>query len=155
MSEAIARVAHAGIAEVLDQAPPFSRLTRAQRGRIAQISEIVDYPSQCDLYRLGDVAEQVYVLVRGVVRFRLELGDRSTSAGGPIKSGDFFGWAAVVRGGTRRRVATASCVTGCSVLAINGDKLLQLMDQDTAIGYAVMTHVNFLITSTLTALAAG
>jgi toluene monooxygenase system ferredoxin subunit len=155
MIEAVAKLGNPGIVEVLEQAPPFSTLTRAQRSRIAQISELVDYPSQCDMYRLGDDADCVYVLVRGVVRFKLELGDRSTPAGDVIRSGEFFGWAAMVRGGTRRRVGTASCVTACSVLAIHGDKLLQLMDQDNAIGYAVMTHVNVLVTSTLTALAAG
>jgi CRP-like cAMP-binding protein len=140
--------------EILEQAAFFSSLTPAQRGRIAQIGDLLDYPSKCDIYKLGDKAECCYVLVRGVVRFKLELAGRSTPAGDFIRSGDLFGWAALLRNG-QRRMGTASCVTPCSVLPINGDKLLQLMDADNTMGYRVMTQVSLLITSTLTALAAG
>ena len=154
MIEAAAKLAGASIPEVLEQASMFCTLTRAQRGHIAQIATLVDYPSRCDIYRLGDVAECTYVLVHGVVRFKLQLGDRSTPAGDLIRSGELFGWSGIVRN-ARRRMGTASCVTPCTILAIDGDRFLQLMDQDSAVGYAVMSHVNVLITSTLTALAAG
>ncbi|MEO5766563.1 MAG: cyclic nucleotide-binding domain-containing protein [Casimicrobiaceae bacterium] len=153
-TEAVARLSGPAVQEILAQALPFSTLTRSQRGHIAQLSEFVDYPSQCEMYKLGDSADCCYVLVRGVVRFKLQLGDRWTPAGDLIRSGELFGWAAVVRD-ARRRMGTGSCMTACTVLAINGDKLLQLMDDDNAIGYAVMSHVNLLITSTLTSLAAG
>ncbi len=154
MTGAVAKRAGSGNLEILEQARFFSTLTRTQRREIAQIAKLLDYPSQCDIYQLGDDAASCYVLVRGVVRFSLGAAGRSTSAGDFIRSGDLFGWAALVRNAQRRN-GTASCVTTCSVLAIDGGELLHLMDLDNAMGYAVMTQVSLLITSTLTALAAG
>jgi CRP-like cAMP-binding protein len=53
------------------------------------------------------------------------------------------------------RIATASCVTPCTVLAIDGDTLNDLMEQDTALGFQLMKQLNLLVTRTLTAFAAG
>jgi len=154
MTGAVAKLAGSSNLEILDQARFFSTLTGAQRDRIARIAKLVDYPSQRDIYKLGDKAACCYVLVRGVVRFKLEAAGRSTSAGDFIRSGDLFGWSALVRN-AQRRMGTATCVAACSVLTIDGDEILHLMDRDTAMGYAVMAQVSLLMTSTLTALAAG
>ena len=154
MTGAVAKLAGSSNLEILDQSSFFSTLTRAQRGRIAQIAKLVNYPIQGEIYKLGEQAACCYVLVQGIVRFKLEAAGRSTSAGDFIRSGDVFGWSALVRN-AQRRLGTASCVTACSILAIDGNEILKLMDRDTAMGYAVMTQVSQLMTSTLTALAAG
>lgn len=154
MTETVERRVQSSNLEILEQARFFSSLRPTQRSQVAQISKVVDYPIRCDIYQLGDKATFCYVLARGVVRFRLEAAGRSTTAGDFIRSGDLFGWAALVRNAQRRN-GTASCVTACSVLAIDGGELLELMDRDSEMGYVVMTQVSLLITSTLTALAAG
>jgi CRP-like cAMP-binding protein len=65
-----------------------------------------------------------------------------------------FGWAALVKN-ARHRIATAQAITPCTVLAINGEQLLFLMDQDHTLGFRVMTRLNELITGNLTAFASG
>ncbi len=106
------------------------------------------------VYSLGHVAANFYVLIDGVVRFNLTLGSRHASAGEFIVRGDVFGWAALVEG-AQHRIATASCITPCTVLAIDGNQLLKLMDRDHDIGYHLMKKLAILITSKMTAFAAG
>ena len=64
---------------------------------------------ETDIYTLGDAANHCYVLVRGMVRFALPLGKRTAAVGEIIRSGELFGWAALIRG-AQRRMGTASCV---------------------------------------------
>ena len=94
------------------------------------------------------------MLVRGIVRFNLALGNRTASAGEIIRTGEFFGWAALIRS-AQSRIATASCMTSCSVVAIEGEALLNRMDRDHSLGYAIMSRVSLLIASTITALVTG
>jgi CRP-like cAMP-binding protein len=140
--------------EVIEQASFFSSLTTSQRRRVASVAKAVEFASRKDIYNLGDEAQCCYVLVRGVVRFNLALGNRTAAAGEIIRSGELFGWAAMIRT-AQRRIATASCVTDCSVVAIEGNALLRLMDDDHSLGYAIMSRVSLLITSTITALVTG
>ena len=115
---------------------------------------MVEFPSERDIYTLGERADYCYVLVRGMVRFNLRLGNRTAAAGEILRQGDLFGWAALIRT-AQRRIATASCATPCVIVAIEGDALLRLMDQDHSLGYAIMSRVSLLITSTITALVTG
>lgn len=154
MSEAVASLAGSSPSEVIEQASFFSSLTALQRSRVAGIAKALEFPSRADIYKLGDKAEYCYVLVRGMVRFNLALGNRTASAGEIIRRGELFGWAALIRT-AQRRIATASCVTKCGVVAIEGDALLSLMDADHSIGYAIMSRVSLLITSTITAFVTG
>jgi CRP-like cAMP-binding protein len=140
--------------EVIEQASFFASLTTSQRRRVASVGKMVEFPSHRDIYKLGDEAQCCYVLVRGVVRFNLALGNRTAAAGAIIRSGELFGWAALIRN-AQRRIATASCVTDCGVVAIEGNSLLRLMDDDHSLGYAIMSRVSLLITSTITALVTG
>src|SRR4051812_39220107 len=103
--------------DVLGDVRLFSTLRRVQRDRIAQIAKHIEYPKQGDIYKLGDRADCCYVLVDGVVQFKLQLGDRFTPAGNLIRRGELFGWAALLRG-AQRRVGMATCLTACSILAI-------------------------------------
>ncbi|MCZ7598508.1 MAG: hypothetical protein M5U09_13405 [Gammaproteobacteria bacterium] len=51
-----------------------------------------------------------------------------------------FGWAALVDE-RPRRVATASCLEPTVLLAIDGRRLLEILEQDTASGFTVMRRL--------------
>ena len=139
---------------VLDQARFFAGLAPAQRARIADMARLQSFPQDTPIYLVGDSVEDFYVLADGTVRFTLGLGKRETSAGEIIRRGDVFGWAAMVEGHSHR-IATAHCLTACEVVAINGTKLLALMERDHSTGYALMKALAALLTSELVAFAAG
>jgi toluene monooxygenase system ferredoxin subunit len=140
--------------EVLGQARFFSGLDRGQRVRVAALARVVRYPADTRIYSLGDPADDFYVLADGMVRFTLGVGRRDTSAGEIIRRGEVFGWAALVET-TQRRIATAYCLTPCAVIALPGAGLGALMEGDHTLGYALMKQLSILLTSELTAFAAG
>lgn len=141
-------------AAVLGQARFFSGLSKAQLERVAALGRMRTFPQDTRIYTIGDAVDYFYVLAEGMVRFTLGLGKRDTTAGDIIRRGDVFGWAPLVEGHTRR-IATAYCLTACTVVAIDGAELVALMDADLGLGYAIMKKLAVLLTSELTSFAAG
>jgi toluene monooxygenase system ferredoxin subunit len=141
-------------AAVLGQARFFSGLSAAQLGRVAALGRMRTFPQDTRIYTIGDAVDYFYVLAEGMVRFTLGLGKRDTTAGDIIRRGDVFGWAPLVEGHSRR-IATAYCLTACSVVAIDGNELVALMDAELGLGYALMKKLAVLLTSELTSFAAG
>jgi toluene monooxygenase system ferredoxin subunit len=139
---------------ILARASFFRRMTPEQRAVLASLTELQELPAGTEIYKVGDEASFLYVLVDGMVRFSLPMGQRQATAGEIIRRGEVFGWAALIEG-AQRRIATASCITACTALAIDGRLLIRLMANDHSLGYAVMREVSLLISSTLTAYAAG
>jgi CRP-like cAMP-binding protein len=132
----------------------FSGLTQAQHAAIAALGRIEHYRQDDHIYSLGDAAHDCYVLVDGTVRFSIGLGNRRTAAGQVLHRGEVFGWAALVDGAPTR-IASAVCLTACTVLAINGEQLLLMMESDHTMGFRLMKQLNVLITGNLTAFASG
>jgi toluene monooxygenase system ferredoxin subunit len=132
----------------------FGRLDRAQLERVAAIGRVLSFPQDTRIYTIGDKVDDFYVLAEGTVRFTLGLGKRETAAGDIIRRGEVFGWAALVEGYSRR-IATAYCLTACEVVALDGAALRAFMDADPLAGYLVMKQLAVLLTSELTAFAAG
>jgi CRP-like cAMP-binding protein len=154
VSAALGTTLAPGDLEVLGQARFFSGLDRARLARVAKLARVERYPADTRIYSLGDPVDHFYVLAEGMVRFTLGIGRRDTSAGEIIRRGEVFGWAALVET-TPRRIATAYCLTPCAVIALPGTGLAALMDGDHTLGYALMKQLSILLTSELTAFAAG
>lgn len=140
--------------DILSQTAFFAELDLQQRQLIARLCRLVEYPQDSQIYSLGEHADDFYILIDGMVRFSIALGNRQTSAGEVIRRGEVFGWAAIIEH-AQSRIATALCLTPCSVLAVNGNQLLELMENDHSLGYRILKQLNFLVTGKLTAFAAG
>jgi len=142
------------VVSILSASTFFADLTSEQLGSLAPICRVVDFSQGSRIYGLGDQALDLYVLVDGLVSFTIGHGNHHASGGEIIRSGDVFGWAAVVEG-AERRIAAADCMTQCRVLAVEGNKLLKAMDRDHSMGYHLMKQLTLLITGELTAFASG
>lgn len=139
---------------VLSQTDFFRELSGAQIALIAASSEIQDFTEGQAIYRLGEPAKAMYVLMKGNVRMAIEFGRRNATAGAIVRRGEVFGWAALTPR-SNLRIATASCLTPCVLLAIDGASLTELMELDHTLGYVVLKQLTQLITGTLTAFAGG
>ena len=139
---------------ILSETAFFAGATAKQLGRVSSISRFEEWEEGCQIYNIGEPAKILYVLIEGMVRFAIGYGNRNASAGDILQRGQVFGWAALTPS-ANLRVATASCLTPCTVLAIDGDSLLSLMEEDHTMGYRIMQQLSLLITGTLTAFAAG
>ena len=141
-------------AVILSQTGFFSDLTPSQLERVAALSEVRDCGQGQQIYRIGDPANLVYVLLHGMVRHTIGFGGRNASVGDILRRGEVFGWAALTPT-CNGRIATASCLSPCRFLVIDGAGLIALMEQDHTLGYRLMTQLNRLITGTLTTFAGG
>ncbi len=146
--------ARPGSTEVLRHTAFFRELSHAQLERIGLLCRFESYRQNASIYTLGQGADDLYVLLDGMVRFTIGMGSRSTQAGQVLKRGEVFGWAALVES-AQTRIATALAITPCTVLAINGEQLTIMMDEDHTLGYRLMRQLNELITGNLTAFASG
>ena len=141
-------------AAVLAQTEFFRGLTQHQIDQVAGVCEMQQFESGHQVYRIGEQAKAVYVLVDGTVRMAIGFGGRNANAGDIVRRGDVFGWAALTPS-CNQRIATASCLSPCDILVVDGLGLLNLMEQDHTLGYRLMTQLTRLITGTLTAFAGG
>lgn len=145
---------HAAQLRILSETRFFDGLSPAQLQPVASVSRLEEHARGYPIYRIGETARTLYVLNDGMVQFAISFGDRAASAGDILRRGQVFGWAALAAA-SNVRIATATCMTPCSLLAIDGPGLLDLMEEDHTLGYRLMAQLNILITGTLTAFIGG
>lgn len=132
-----------GKLEVLANAELFTRVDERTLGQIAGISGFRRYEEGDTVYQMGDQADHAFVLVSGRVRFTLGVGNRPDK-GAIMTRHMTFGWAALVDEHPRR-VATASCLEPAVLLAIDGRKLLSILENDTTSGFLIMRRLASMI----------
>lgn len=130
--------------KALARAELFQGVEKVTLEEIAAASEIQEYEEGDVLYRLGDDAEDVYVLISGRVRFTLGVGNRGQTSGSIMSGRMVFGWAALVDD-QPRRVATAECLEDSVILAINGNRLKAALERHTPSGFLVMRRLATMI----------
>lgn len=130
--------------KALGRAELFEGVEKATLQEIAQVSKVQEYEEGDVIYRLGDDADDVYVLVTGRVRFTLGVGNRAQPSGSIMSGHMVFGWAALVDD-QPRRVATAECLEDSVVLAISGSGLKLALERRTRSGFLVMRRLAAMI----------
>jgi len=108
--------------ELLKTVPLFATCDKREIERLGMLAEEVDLPAGRVLFRQGDTAQEMFIVVSGQVR--IERDGAVLANSGP---GDFFGEIALVAGGPR--TATATCVTSCRLLVLGRRDFHSLMDE--------------------------
>ena len=129
----------------LSQAELFQGLSATTLDAIAALSRTRDYEEGESVYRFGDDALDVYVLVNGRVRFSLGVGNRPGEGHSVFTSRMVIGWAALVTD-QPRRIATAACLEPTRLLAVSGKELLDVLEANPADGFIVMKRLAAMIT---------
>lgn len=130
--------------KILANAELFTRIDERSLVEIAGISEFRRYEEGDTVYQMGDEACHAFVVASGRVRFTLGVGNRPDREGSIMTTHMTFGWAALVDE-SARRVATASCLEPTVLLAINGPRLLSILENDTTSGFVVMRRLTSMI----------
>jgi CRP-like cAMP-binding protein len=129
----------------LSHAELFQKLSASTLDSIAALSRTHDYEEGEAVYRFGDDAVDVYVLVNGRVRFSLGVGNRPEGGHSVFTSRMVIGWAALVTD-QPRRIATAECLEPTRLVEIPGQALLDLLEANPADGFIVMKRLAAMIT---------
>lgn len=135
------------IATTLARIPLFEGCSQETLAAIAGIAVEQDYEKGAVLYDAGDAADNVYVLVNGIVTFINKSGLAFLNVQQVMARSMLFGWAAVVSD-TPKRVGSAQCLEESKILAIDGRKLLGILDADPKSGLLVMKRMCALIANT-------
>lgn len=117
--------------------------------RIADIAKILDFDEHDTVFREGDPAENLYLIVNGSVSLEVcaaGTGCRQILTLGP---GELLGWSAMLGGScytARARTPQAACL-----VQINVVELLKLCDQDPRFGYDLMRRTAIALAKRLSA----
>ena len=122
----------------------FSGIAESTAGRIAALAQREELPPGGTLYRVGDPADDFFVLQSGRIEFLIGRGERTSPAGVALRKGEICGWAALIDG-QPTRIARATCLEPSTVLRINGRETLQVLEADAASGYLVMRRLASLV----------
>lgn len=122
---------------LLKSAAPFRMAPDDFISKITGLSRRAIFNAGDVVYKIGDPARNIYIVASGSVRHSLGDASQSQDPDRTMRSGDVFGWASVLEG-SRRHLATTTCLERTEVVVIDGDSMINLFRKFPAIGNAVM-----------------
>lgn len=122
----------------------FAGLPDATLARINALAKREEYPRGGTLYKVGDPADDFFVLESGRVEFLIGRDERTSPAGFMLRKGEVFGWAALLES-QPVRIARATCLERSTLLRVNGKRTLEVLEADPGSGYIVMRRLSSLI----------
>ncbi len=143
------------IVRLLKRTMPFQVISEGMLQSVAAVSRPFSYRAGEVIYRAGDRADDVYVVVSGAVEHLLSDTPTTVERNRVMHSGDVYGWAAVLGQDKRVRLATTTCVETAEVIRINGAALIERLNDDPATAKVVMSRFATMITREFGAPAAA
>ncbi len=144
-----AREAETSLVALLKGTMPFQVVSDEMLKRIAQLATRARYEKGETLYRVGERADDIFIVVSGKVEHALGLGSGARTLNQVMSSGAVFGWAALLKD-VPARLATTSCLEAAEVLKIKGQDLMRLFESEPAAGDVVMSRFATMITKDFT-----
>jgi CRP/FNR family cyclic AMP-dependent transcriptional regulator len=114
----------------------FGGLTDQMLEELAPMVQMESIGERQVIYEPGSKADHFYSLKRGKVLLEAELAATLIISLGAIKPGYSFGWSALLPSATHTSYAASA--EPSEILVISGANFLAVLDQDQAMGYAVM-----------------
>ncbi len=125
--------------ELLRYYPYFAGMTNGSLKAVAAISEEMTIAAGATLFKEGELAKSLYMVVSGHVEIVLELGSGKRVVVDNAVGGDLMGWSVFVE--PYRLRASAVARRESKLIAIDAEKLRELCDKDNAFGYNLIRQV--------------
>ncbi len=143
----------AGIAATLSKAALFAGLTTPQLRSIAPLAKGVSFESGAVVFREGDPARFLYVVVRGRIALEMAIDGPGKHRLEPVVvgvmgSGDAAGLSALAHPYVLRLTAVAK--GACQAVEVDAEGLREAIDLDHTLGLRIMTNAGGLLSSRLT-----
>jgi len=118
----------------------FSAFSDNQLQELVKITKRRTYRTNAPIYKQGQPATELFIIRKGLVSLRgLKSEDKIWVAFDLCEPGDLFGTASLMK--SRVYTLTAVCLEETEVLAIDADKLSNLLHIDFELGYMFMNKV--------------
>ncbi|MBL8629119.1 MAG: cyclic nucleotide-binding domain-containing protein [Rhodospirillaceae bacterium] len=131
---------------VLSQIPLFSGIDRSKLKLLAFTSERVNYDENQIVFRQGDIGDKAYVVLDGIANVILE-SDIGSTVVAQIKRHQVFGEMALLS--AMPRTTTIRAKTALSLLAINHDVFVRLVEENSDIAVSITRLLAERLASTL------
>jgi len=126
----------------------FSGLSPGQLGAVAGISREMSAKKGEKLFKEADNATRLYFLQEGKVSIRIQLSSSPEEvAVAIINQGFGFGWSALVE--PYYYTASAECEEDSRMTAIDGQKLMQILEAEPQAGFLILKRVAAIISKRL------
>lgn len=128
----------------------FEGLGNAELAEVARLCREKTYENGSIIFTIGGFATDVYLLKTGKIDIQIEFKIYDYEIMATIYTvgkGEIFGWSALVP--PHRLTASARCHEKADIIMINGKELMELLEKQKSIGYAVMKNLSAVISSRL------
>jgi CRP/FNR family cyclic AMP-dependent transcriptional regulator len=132
----------------LQKIPWFQELSPEHTHKIAAISSLHRVKPGEVVFKEGDKADCVYIVVEGRVALDMSIPHRGKVRFYTAETWEVFGWSSVTPI-IRQRTAGATAVVDGEIVCVNAEKLRQVCDEDHDLGYLVMRRLTNVIASRL------
>lgn len=129
-------------AAMLDILPPislFEGFSPAQLEILKSLFEAVQYPSDTVIIAQGELADYLYLTLKGVAAIHYKPYDGPSLILARLHAGDVFGWSAVV--GSRFYTSTIISEADVEAIRVKGSDLLALIEKYPETGSVVLDRV--------------
>ena len=125
--------------EDLKKISVLDNLTQPMLENMRALAQLNLFGENHVIFEAGQEADYFYMLLKGKVILEVEVSELIMISLEAVKPGYSFGWSALYPGSKYN--AYAICVEPCEMMAVPGDRFLELLDKDHTIGYGFMKGV--------------
>ena len=133
--------------EILRRYPYFTAAQDEGLRALAMICEEVAVPAGTVMYREGDKADKLYILVEGEIDIQYTLGSGELRTVDTIVPGELLMWSALVEPYKSTAVVTAR--QNSKLIAVDSDKLRAFCDKNYKVANDVLLHLTRMLATRL------
>jgi CRP-like cAMP-binding protein len=135
--------------EMLADFDLFKDVSKDALTEIAAISQTIKVAKDDFVFREGERADKLHLLIRGSIALRVNLTSRpdSVTVSFVNRPHQTLGWSGVVA--PNHYTASAFCEEDTELLVIPSDKFLKILDKYPEVGYKVMLRITQIISDRL------
>jgi len=135
--------------EMLAEFDLFKDVSKDALKAVADISETIKVEKDGYVFREGEKADKLHLLISGSIALRVNLTSRPDSVTVSFinRPHQTLGWSGVVS--PNHYTASAFCEEDCELVAIPSDKFMEALDQHPEAGYKIMLRITSIISDRL------
>jgi CRP-like cAMP-binding protein len=129
--------------EFLDKVQIFQGLNHEQLAQIIKFCETAEFQAGSKLFKQGEDAVYLWIVIEGQVDLRYEIAGSSSSEANTISSiseAGAFGWSSFTSP-NKYRLSGYCAGKPCKLIKVDRQGLRQLFEKDSDMGYAVISNV--------------
>jgi len=133
--------------EIIRRLEFFHGLTDDQIVRLADLGRVVEFKRDHEIFREDQEAKDFYILLQGRVALLIDIGNSRRTIVYTVTRHQPFSWSGIVEPGVL--TSTARAVEDSVALAFSGEELMDLLEEDPSLGFAVICRIAKLIAARL------